>query len=187
MNSDFRVTSSVDVRRATTKRASLPKALQVAIFRRDGWLCRWCKRPVIFAPVMKYLEREIRSSGDGRPLAYYHAHWTRDGAPVLDELGAVIDHAAAFSRGGLDTLENLITSCNRCNGRKSGAPLKTWAQRPKRTPVKGKYGEPNHWDGLSMVFVMLARRDPHGLTPGEREWLNEFTAAEASGCQGVTS
>jgi hypothetical protein len=87
----------------------------------------------------------------------------------------------------MDTFENLITSCNRCNGRKSEAPLKTWDQGPKRTPVKGKYGEPNRWDGLSMVFVMLARRDPYGLTPGEREWLNEFTAAETSGRQDVTS
>ena len=37
--------------------------LQVAVFRRDGWLCCWCKHPVIFAPVMKYLERELRDAG----------------------------------------------------------------------------------------------------------------------------
>ena len=58
----------------TRKRGAVPKALQVAIFRRDQWLCRWCKRPVIFALVMKYVERELRRSGQYGTSAYYHAH-----------------------------------------------------------------------------------------------------------------
>src|ERR1700730_12576455 len=64
-------------------RTAIPKRLQVAVFRRDGWLCCWCKRPVIFAPVMGFLEREIRVAGKVDPLAYHHAHWTRHGAPLL--------------------------------------------------------------------------------------------------------
>jgi hypothetical protein len=56
----------------------------VDIFRRDGWLCVWCKRPVIFAPAMKYLLRELRSSGVDGELAYHHAHWTRANAPLLE-------------------------------------------------------------------------------------------------------
>jgi 5-methylcytosine-specific restriction endonuclease McrA len=123
---------------------------------------------------MKYLERELRRSGQDEPVAYYQAHWTRADSPLLDELGAVIDHTHAFSRGGADSSANLITACNRCNGRKSAAPLEKWEQRPKPKPVKGKYGEPQHWDGLSTLFVMLARRDPQSLTLGEREWLKEF-------------
>ena len=51
-------------------RTAIPKRLQVAVFRRDGWLCCWCKRPVIFAPVMRFLEREIRVAGKVDPLAY---------------------------------------------------------------------------------------------------------------------
>ena len=165
------------VQPVTRKRGALPKALQVAIFRRDQWLCRWCKRPVIFAPVMKYLERELRRSGQSGAIAYYHAHWTRADAPLLDELGAVIDHVDAFARGGPASVENLITACNRCNGRKSAAPLEKWNQRPLRKPVTGKYGEPQHWDGLSMLFVVLAQRNPQDLTSGEREWLKELIAA----------
>ena len=154
----------------------MPKALQVAIFRRDQWLCRWCKRPVIFALVMKYVERELRRSGQYGTSAYYHAHWTRAGAPLLDELGAVIDHVHAFSRGGPDSVENLITACNRRNGRKCAAPLEKWNLRPTRKPVNGEYGEPQHCDGLSMLFVMLPQRDPKGLTQGEREWVKELIA-----------
>jgi 5-methylcytosine-specific restriction endonuclease McrA len=112
-----------------------------------------------------------QTSGNSNPLAYHHAHWTRDGAPLLDLLGAVIDHIEAFSTGGADDLENLATACNKCNGRKSATSLAKWGERPLERPVKGKYGEPQNWEGLSSLFVMLAQRDPSALTANERGWL----------------
>ena len=90
---------------------------------------------------------------------------------MLDLLGAVIDHIEAFSAGGASDIENLATACNKCNGRKSAATLDNWGARPMEKPVKGKYGEPEHWDGLSSLFVMLAQRDPTILTVSEKEWL----------------
>ena len=42
--------------------------------------------------------------------------------------------------------------------------------------VKGKYGEPKHWDGLSSLFVVLARETPDGLTALGRRWLRELEA-----------
>jgi len=60
-------------------------------------LCCWCKKPVSFPPVLKYLEMELRNTGNRERLAYYHPHWTRNTAPLLDELGAVIDHVASGS------------------------------------------------------------------------------------------
>jgi 5-methylcytosine-specific restriction endonuclease McrA len=153
------------------KRKPLSKQLQIGIFRRDGWLCCWCKRPVIFPPVMKYLALEVEKTGNREPLAYYHAHWTRNNAPLLDELGAVIDHIEAFSTGGACAEENFCTACNKCNGRKSNSSLPDWNLREQRKPVKGKYGEPQHWDGFSHLFVLLATRNESALTSGERQWL----------------
>jgi hypothetical protein len=121
--------------------------------------------------VMKFLEREVRKSGSGQRLSYYHAHWTRAGAPLLDELGAVIDHVEAYCTGGASTEGNLATACATCNGRKSAAPMAKWSERPQRKPSKGKYGEPQYWDGLSSVLVILTERDPDGLTASEKEWL----------------
>lgn len=155
----------------STKRVVLTKSLQLSIFRRDNWLCRWCAKPVIFAPAMKLLEIELRTSGFDMPLAYYHTHWTRATAPLLDELGVVLDHVTAFSVGGKSEEENLVTACAKCNGRKSAAPLENWNQRVIRKPIKGKYGEPQAWDGLSGAFIVLAERYPHKLTAGERAWL----------------
>ncbi len=169
------------VRATQIKRRPLSKVMQLRIFRRDGWLCCWCKKPVIFGPVMKYLALETRNSGHTGPLAYYHAHWTRNGSPLLDELGAVIDHVEAFATGGPCIEENLCTACAKCNGRKSSSPLDKWNQREKRSPVKGKYGEPQHWDGLSLVFVVLAKRNQSALTAGEREWLKVLSRQTLEG------
>ena len=120
---------------------------------------------------MRYIEIELRNAGNTEPLAYYHGHWTRAGAPLLDELGAVLDHVVAFSAGGPCDQDNMVTSCAKCNGRKSSAPLDKWGQRVVRKPIKGKYGEPAVWDGLSSFFVLLAERNQAALTPVERDWL----------------
>lgn len=150
-------------------RPAISRKLQVEVFRRDGWLCCWCKRPVIFAPVMKFIEREIRSAGEGKQLAYYHERWTRDSAPLLDTLGAVIDHIDAFSTGGPSDKDNLATACNKCNARKGAVARSAWDARRKERPVKGKHGEPQHWDGLSTFFVLLTK-DINSLTLTEKQW-----------------
>jgi 5-methylcytosine-specific restriction endonuclease McrA len=159
------------------RRAPLSKALQVSVFRRDRWLCHWCAKPVIFAPVMRRIELELRNGGCTAPLAYYHLHWTRTTSPLLDELGAVLDHKEAHSSGGLDTEENLVTSCAKCNGRKSNKTQRGWDLREKRKAIKAKYGEPENWDGLSNLFVLLAKRNLASLTAGEREWLRVLKQA----------
>ena len=159
------------------KRPPLAKELQLSIFRRDKWVCRWCNRPVIFAPVMRLIEREVRKAETDRPLSYYHAHWTRAGAPLLDELGAVIDHVEAHSTGGSSEPMNLATACCKCNVRKSSAPLEEWSKRPQHKPIKGRYGEPQHWDGLSALFVVLAQHDANGLSTSEKEWLKVLLRA----------
>ena len=112
-----------EVNTAPAKKRKPPrKALQLKIFRRDGWLCCWCKKPVIFPAVMKYLQMELRSAGNREPLAYYHAHWTRNTAPLLDAVGAVIDHVEAFSTGGTCTEDNFCTACCKCNVLKGASP-----------------------------------------------------------------
>jgi 5-methylcytosine-specific restriction endonuclease McrA len=167
-------------------RKALPKALQLSIFVRDGWLCCWCRKPVIFAPAMRLLEIETEAIGNG-PVAYYHAHWTRNGSPLLDELGAVIDHIEAFSAGGPDDEDNLCTSCCKCNGRKSSAALSSWTEREQRRAIKGKYGEPQHWDGFSSIFILLASRNPQALSATEQSWLKVMQAWRAHNVLAVES
>src|SRR5713101_8515119 len=67
--------------KSKTPREPIPRSLQVAVFRRDSWLCRWCGMPVIFSPAMRYLEMAMREWGWTEPLAYFHDTWTRYHAP----------------------------------------------------------------------------------------------------------
>jgi 5-methylcytosine-specific restriction endonuclease McrA len=136
-------------------RRKIRKDLQVKVFRRDGWICRWCGRPVIFAPAMKYLQRFVRDSGITAPIAYHDGHWTRRNAPLLDHMGAVIDHVNAHSRGGPDAAENFATACNKCNANKSNAPQDEFGKKSPRRAVKGKYGRAS-----GVGRTVYAVRDP---------------------------
>jgi hypothetical protein len=127
---------------------------------------------------MKVIEIELRKAGHAAPLAYYHVHWTRTTAPLLDELGVVLDHKEAFFSGGASDNQNLVTSCAKCNGRKSSSPLTKWGGREQRSPIKGKYGEPANWDGLSSLFVLLAERNLESLTKAELDWLKALKRVE---------
>lgn len=151
------------------------KQLQVRVFRRDHWLCRWCGRPVIFAPALKYVERWVRQTGFTGPLAYHDARWRRDKAPLLDHLGAVVDHFQAHSRGGAAVENNFVTSCNKCNMRKNDGLAEEFRQKSPVHQVRGKYGEPDQWDGFSTLFILLAMQAPELTTRSEREWLAALT------------
>jgi 5-methylcytosine-specific restriction endonuclease McrA len=165
----------------TKPRPPLSRELQLCVFRRDKWVCRWCNRPVIFAPVLRLIEAEVRKADRTEPLSYYHAHWTRAGAPLLDELGAVIDHVEAHSTGGSSEKDNLATSCCKCNAQKSAGTVESHRTKHPHKPIRGKHGEPQHWDGLSALFAVLAERDPSLLTSSERDWLKVLAGASRLG------
>jgi hypothetical protein len=123
---------------------------------------------------MKYLQRFVRDAGITTPLAYHDGHWTRRNAPLLDHMGAVIDHVKAHSQAGLNAAENLATACNKCNANKSNSPQDQFGMQSPRRPVQGKYGEPQEWDGLSTLFVILAERNEDDLSASERDWLKQL-------------
>jgi hypothetical protein len=86
-------------------------------------------------------------------------------------LGAVIDHIQAYSRGGAAAESNFVTACNKCNMRKSAIPAEEFSTRSPLRPVKGKYGEPAQWDGLSTLFMVLMKQALSSASPTERDWL----------------
>ncbi|MGH7310069.1 MAG: HNH endonuclease [Candidatus Rokuibacteriota bacterium] len=83
----------------------------------------------------------------------------------------------AHAHGGPDDEGNFATACNKCNASKNSGAVADFVARSPRKPVKGRYGEPVAWDGLSAVFVALAARMPGMLTASEREWLSALGRA----------
>ena len=98
---------------------------------------------------------------------------TRQG-PTSRRPGACIDHVEAFSTGGAHDISNFTTSCGRCNTCKSARPADEYLKVSKPWTVKGKRGEPEHWDGLASLFVLLARKAERPLTAAEKGWLREI-------------
>jgi HNH endonuclease len=127
---------------------------------------------------MKYLEEFAYQNGAAGVLAYHDPRWRRDKAPLLDHLGAVIDHVEAFASGGAHDDGNFVTSCNKCNMRKSAGSAQKFSTRSPLLPVKGKYGEPANWDGLSALFMLLAERSLQAVVRSEREWLIALKAVQ---------
>jgi hypothetical protein len=135
---------------------------RVHIWTRDKWQCRWCNRPVILAQAMKYLAEEISGEQGTLPQGYYHGNWKRDDAPLLDELGAVVDKRDDV---------NPRTACWRCNTRR------------RTTEESVQIGsETANWDGMSGVFVFLAKQKRHEgrLTAYERELLRALETSRRS-------
>ncbi len=153
-------------------RQPLSVDLQVRIFFRDQWLCHWCRRPTIFAPAMKYLDRYVRDNGYARPISYFDSQWRRDAAPLLDELAAVIDHRIAHVRGGTSVEDNLVTACNKCNLRKTDKLAENFEAKESFQHTRGRYGEPENWDGFVSLFIIYSETYASQLTVNEKKWLN---------------
>jgi 5-methylcytosine-specific restriction endonuclease McrA len=132
---------------------------------------------------LKHAAEFVRSRSPDLPLAYWNAQWRRDASPLLDELAACIDHIEAYSSGGAHALENFATACARCNARKSAKEKAAYLMENPPWRVKGKYGEPKDWDGLSSLFVSLVKDDPSRLTRTEQQWFlalqNHFSGADS--------
>ena len=152
-------------------RRPIPIDTQVGVYFRDRWLCHLCHRPIVFHLALKYAGQFVAAHYPQAKLAYWQGNWRRDAAPLLDELGACIDHVEAFSRGGRDDDSNYAAVCSRCNTRKSDRAKAQFLDEAKPWKVKGKYGEPSNWDGLTSLFVALIATGKFNLTTSDRRWL----------------
>lgn len=145
-------------------------------------MCYHCRRPTVFHLALKLLGERVAESLPGVPLAYWDERWRRDRSPLLDQLAASIDHIEAFSAGGAHAEANFATICVKCNVRKGTRSRQQHAVLDAPRVVKGQYGEPTAWDGLSSTFVMLARESRRPLTAAEKGWLKALESWYETHC-----
>jgi 5-methylcytosine-specific restriction endonuclease McrA len=124
------------------EKISVPLARQ--ILERDAYHCRYCGIPVVFSSEVRKIQKIL--GPDNFPISKSNqiAHGT------LRAFYNSFDHVLPRSRGGRNTLENLVTACYPCNFGKDDFTL---SQLGLRSPFEGSVVEDNH-DG----FVSLLSR-----------------------------
>lgn len=146
------------------KRPSIPLSIQVRVFRRDCWTCRYCGGRTIFMQVMKLLGAVFP---DDFP---YHPNWKAGLThPAISACCATIDHVIPGSQGGawLDET-NLVTACWPCNIRKGDLTLNQlgWELRPV---------DESSWDGLAGFYPKLWAIAGHPTTNTHPAWLRALS------------
>jgi len=128
-----------------------------AVFRRDGWRCRYCGCRVVPAKARKWMRKRLPGVIRWIPGANPEGHagfWT---------LWASVDHVIPRARGGRNEPENLVTACTVCNFAKDEYTLEQLglADPRSRPPVL------DGWDGLTRLFADATRRtSPLPAEPG---------------------
>jgi len=114
-----------------------------AMYRRDGWRCRFCGCPVI---VPKARDKIVRLL----PGAFRWTNSNGDHAGFTI-LSGVADHVQPHAWGGPSNLDNLVTCCAPCNYGRGSAFLEEVGLIDPRT--REPYPA-NGWDGLTRVLAI---------------------------------
>lgn len=131
------------------KRKNIPKEIQLRVWNRDAWTCRYCDEAVFFAPTLKLLDKLSPKHG------YYHPNG-KSGVilPLFQWKWGSIDHINPFSNNGEDKEENYVTACWECNLKFNDKTMVEGKPSPKAiNALAQKIG----WDGFSSLYVKLSK------------------------------
>src|SRR5713101_6697235 len=124
------------------RNVSMP--VQVTVFRRDHFTCRYCGRRTVLPPVLRLLSIALKE------VFPYHAHGKMSECHLAfwRDL-ASCDHLVPVARFGSSTEHNLVTACYMCNSMKQNWTVEElgWQVREISTQET--------WDGLSNSFPKL--------------------------------
>lgn len=126
-------------------RVALSPRLRLRIYRRDGFLCRYCSRETLFEPALRLLSELA-------PEVFpFHPNWKRGFVhPAYPTLTPSCDHLVPVARGGaaVDPM-NLVTACARCQYSK-GDYLLSELRGVELQPCR-----PSEWNGLTELYAQL--------------------------------
>lgn len=127
-------------------RKTIPAQVQLQVWKRDNWICKYCGDPVFFAPTLKLLNE--LSPGHG----YYHPSG-KEGSilPLFQWKWASVDHIKPVSKGGDNAIDNYVTACWECNLKYTDS-----LDKPASN-VNNKKAIAVNWDGLSSLYPKLCK------------------------------
>jgi hypothetical protein len=142
--------------RERVKRPSLSTKDMFRVFWRDGFIDRYTGAPVVNPAALRLLSRRLGEGDETRGPFPWHKNGRMDVCHFgLWAWSPAIDHVHPHARGGLDGLDNYVTTSFLTNGAK-GAAMPGELGWEKLHPR----GNLNEWDGLTRWFVEQAKADP---------------------------
>ncbi len=140
-------------------RSNIPFPTQVAVFRRDGFVCRYCGKLTLFVPTLRLMSRLYPQ------LLPFQKNWKRGEChPVFWTHSASCDHIVPLARNGSSAPDNLATACYMCNDMKSQWLLSELRWNLADPSVEG-------WDGLSALYPSLFAASHSQQDAYFRNWL----------------
>ncbi len=131
-------------------REPISKTLQLAVWYKDGWHCKYCGEAIFFSPTLKLLD--LMSPGHG----YYDRHGKRGSmVSLLENLCACCDHMMPVAAGGGSSVENLVAACFSCNRKKSAGEMDLFVNAHLAHKSR-----PKSWDGFASIYPLLPGADP---------------------------
>ncbi|HLC50588.1 MAG TPA: HNH endonuclease [Candidatus Nanoarchaeia archaeon] len=132
------------------KKSNIPREIQLRVWIRDAWTCRYCNEPVFFAPTLKLLNQLSPEHG------YYHPNG-KSGVilPLFQWRWCSVDHVHPSSKGGEDKEENYVTACWECNLKFNDKTIEKGKPSPKSINVDNLKIK---WDGFSSIYVKLSKK-----------------------------
>ena len=125
------------------KRRNIPEKIQVEVWARDNWHCRYCGRPIIYAKALKALDK-LNPDHD-----YFHPNGKIGKMlPLFVWSWASVDHIKPFSKGGENDINNYVSACWGSN-LKYGDKL---VGKGKPAPIKIIQ---SRWDGFFGLYKKL--------------------------------
>lgn len=121
-----------------------PARVEVEIFERDDWRCRFCDTRVISRDARKVFIRELPDEVTHWTTSEYTRH------TALLVLAASLDHIMPHSRGGTNDENNLVTACASCNYARGAWTLEEvrLSDPRDRAPIADR------WDGLTRLLAL---------------------------------
>ena len=94
-----------------------PNKLELQVFQRDNYRCRYCGSRLIPSEFMKKLSEKLDSP------VFRNGRTNRERHGIFHLTKPVADHVVPWRLGGRTSLENLVSSCPPCNYGKDGYTL----------------------------------------------------------------
>jgi hypothetical protein len=137
---------------------SVPLSRRIAVFLRDGFICRYSGQRVLLPAAMMLLAKVLPEQFP------WHQNWRMDVChSAFWELSAEVDHIEPRARRGTHNIDNLVTVTPLVNKSKAHSHLSSlaWSLHP--------VGSLHEWDGKAGWFLAEAQKRPKLLTPMMRE------------------